>query len=174
MAYTLLTSVPLSSILASGPATGTSLNLAFSTVDPINGNYFVASGRDLITFSCSPTSAASVWSSSTVYTQGRVVNVTAGSPAVTTTYIALANAGTNLNQTPASATTFWGVYTNSTVTIYSAPDSLGRKADIVSYVIPTADHAQIAITPSSFYTQTLNQIQFLVTSNLVTVLIQSY
>jgi hypothetical protein len=174
MSFTLISNVPL---IVTPPLTQASpyYNPTFLPIDPINGNYFIASGRDLIMFYCSPVALAPAWNAVTTYTQGQVVNVLAGSPpAEVGAYIAIANVAANLNQNPTSSPTFWAAYTGSTVTIYSSPDACtGRKSDITNYPIPDGGHVQFEIEGSSFYTQASGQVQFIASSNLVTVLIES-
>jgi hypothetical protein len=173
MAFTLISNIPL---VVTPPLAQASpyYNPAFLAIDPINGNYFLASGDDLVMFYASPVALAPSWNMGTTYTSGQVVNVLTGSPAVNVAYIALANSSPNLNQNPATSPTFWAAYTGSTITVYSSPDACtGRKSDITNYPIPDGGFVQFDLQGSSFYTQTNGQIQFLASSNLVTVLIQS-
>jgi hypothetical protein len=171
MAFTLISNIPL---VVTPPLAQASpfYNPTFLTIDPINGNYFMASGDDLVTFYASPAALAPTWNSSTTYTPGQVVNVLAGSPPTEVgAYIATA---ASTNQNPTSSPTFWAPYTGSTITVYSSPDACtGRKSDILNYPIPDGGHVQFDFQGSSFYTQTNGQIQFLASSNLVSVLIQS-
>ena len=172
MAFTLIANIPLTVLPPIAPTNGTALNPAFLPVDPINGNFLMASGRDLLTFYCSPVALAPQWNSTTTYTQGQVINV--GS----LPFIAVTNINPNLNQppviSPPSSSAFWAIYVSSTLTIFSSPDACtGRKSDIVNYVVPNGGHTQVEIMGSSFFTQTNGQIQFLANSNLITVLIQS-
>jgi hypothetical protein len=173
MSFTLVANIPL---VVTPPVAQASpyYNPSFLPVDPINGNYFLASGDDLVTFYCAPMATAPVWDATVTYTQGQVVNYPTGSPAVNVPYIAIANSGTNLNQNPISATTFWAAYSGTTITVYSSPDACtGRKSDITAYPIPDGGFVQFEFMGSSFYTQTNGQVDFIATSNLVTVLIQS-
>jgi hypothetical protein len=159
---------------ASSPA----LNPVFVACDPLNGNYFTATGRDLVTFYSLPAASAPAWSATVNYTVGQVVNV-AGSPP--NTYIATAP---SFGQAPPNAS-YWAVYTSSTITLYSAPDACtGRKSDVVSYPVPDITVApsspsipggaiQFQVLPSSVFTQTDGSVQFFASSNLVQVSVNS-
>src|SRR5580658_9036723 len=57
---------------ANGNPTG--LNPLFTACDPLNGNYFLTTGRDLVTFYCALAASALAWSSVTQYLPGQVVN----------------------------------------------------------------------------------------------------
>jgi hypothetical protein len=170
MAFTLISNIP---VVPTPPLAQASpyYNPTFLSVDPVNGNYFMASGDDLVTFYCSPVAnSAPAWSSSTTYTQGQIVN--GGSPVGN--YIALTNSSANINQSPGSSPTFWSTYAGSTITIYSAPDACtGRRSDIVNYPIPDGGFAQFNIQGSSFYTQVGGQVNFYANSNLISVLVQA-
>lgn len=172
------TAVPNSSVITlqpTGPVSPTSLNPFFTVCDPLNGNYFVASGRDLVTFFSNPPSGT--WNATVVYTAGQVILAPAGSPPVSTAYIAIANSTQNINQNPATSPAFWAAYTSSTVTIFSAPDACtGRKADVDDYAVPVPQSGGIVsfqILPSSVFTQTTGYVQFLASSNLVQVNVSS-
>ncbi len=178
MAFQLLSNIPLV-VLPPVAQASPAMNPAFQAVDPVNGNYFVASGRDLVLFYASPMALAAAWDPATVYLQGQVVNAPVGSPAVQSPFIAIATvAGSpptnNVNQNPATSPLFWQPYTGSVLTVYSSPDQCtGRKSDIVNYPIPDGGHVQLEIEGSSYYTQVNGQVDFLASSNLVSVLIQS-
>jgi hypothetical protein len=179
MAMTFIANNPANNLLANYPnGIGTLITAQFVACDPLNGNYFTATNRDLVTFICLPASAAPAWNSSTTYTQGQVINVPVGSPPVQTAYIALANVGTNQNQNPISSPTFWALYTGSTLNVTSAPDSCtGRTANIVGYAVPVFDSTRQAIeflvTPSSTFTLANGQVQFQASSNLVYVYVRN-
>lgn len=154
----------------------TALNPIYTACDPTNGNYFVTTGRDLVSFYCAPVSTAPVWSSSVTYTAGQVVNIV--SPP--SSFIALANTSPNLNQDPTLSPTFWEAYTDgdSTVTLSSAPDDCtSRTADVVDYVVPvatgTSPGVEFLVLPSSVFTQANQQFQFLASSNLVSVYVRN-
>jgi hypothetical protein len=164
-----------------GVASSTSLNPVFTACDPLNGNYFVATGRDLLTFYSLPTASAPAWSAGVGYTAGQVVLAPIVSPPSTGAFIALS---TNLNQDPATSPTFWATYTGSTLTLYSAPDACtGRKSDVTNYPVPDITIApsstipggviQFQVLPSSVFTQTDGSIQFLASSSLVQVSVSS-
>jgi hypothetical protein len=167
---------------------GTALNPFYTACDPTNGNYFLTTGRDLVSFCCAPAASAPTWSSLVVYQTGQVVNFTTGSPAVTTAYIALANTSPNLAQTPATSPTFWAVYTDgsSTVTLFSSPDTCtGRTSDVDDYVVPLPTPVsspaageypgvEFLVLPSSVFTQANQQFQFQASSNLVSVYVRNF
>jgi len=71
MALTLLPNVPVTTLQPVGPW---SITPTFIACDPTNGNYFVASNNDLVTFYCHPSSDAAAWNAAVTYTQGQVVN----------------------------------------------------------------------------------------------------
>src|SRR5580658_6002759 len=52
----------------------TALNPLFTACDAANGNYFLTTGRDLVTFYCALAASAPAWSNVTVYAVGQVVN----------------------------------------------------------------------------------------------------
>jgi hypothetical protein len=174
------TAVPNSALITLQPtgAASPALNPLFVACDPTNGNSFVASGRDLLTFYCLPANQAPAWSSIVTYTAGRVVNF-AGIE-----YIAL-TLTTNLNQNPSTAMTFWQVYTGSTLTLLSAPDACaGRKSDVLNYPVPDftvssppvvsiGGTVQFQILPSSVFTQSDGSVQFIASSDLVQVNVSS-
>src|ERR1700676_4883014 len=112
MPLTAVPNTPAIVLQPTGPGGSVSLNPVYSQTDPANGNYFTTTNRDLVTFYAYPASSAAAWLSTTTYAAGQVVNVTSGSPATTTSYIALAYSisgvpQTNLNQPPASSPNFW-------------------------------------------------------------------
>lgn len=164
MPKTLVPNNPATTLQPTGPSNGTSLNPVFTTVDPINGNYFTASGRDMVQLYCSPAVLAPTWSSLLSYTIGQVVTLSG------VQYIAIAS---SLNQTPPNSL-FWAIYAQSTVNILSAPDACtGRTANVVNYVIPDGGHTEFIVLPSSVFTQTDGSVQFTASSNLVSVLVVS-
>jgi hypothetical protein len=180
MAMTSVANNPANNLLAYYPSLTTQLTVQFVACDPLNGNYFAASGRDLVTFEAIEAADAQAWVSTQTFTQGQVVNVASGSPPANTAYIALANAGTNLNQPPASSPLFWALYVDSeaTVTIFSAPDACtGRTANVTDYQVPVFETTQKAVEflvlPSSVFTQANVQVQFQASSNLVYVYVRS-
>lgn len=155
------------------PASLTQYNPVLTVVDPINGNYFTATGRDLVTFSSASVVNAPVWSALTTYTQGQVVNV------ASVPYIAIANVAANLNQNPTTSPTFWVLYVSSTITLFSAPDACtGRTADF-TYTVPDGSsapsygHTEFLVLPSSVFTQANGQVQFKGSSNLLRVWVRS-
>lgn len=95
MAQTLVQNNPANSLLAFYPSLTTQLTELTQQCDPLNGNYFNATGRDLVTFLALPSSSAPAWTTGATFTQGQVVNYS-GSP-----YIALANVGLNQGVSPA-------------------------------------------------------------------------
>src|SRR5271157_1397015 len=87
--------ITLPPIAAVSPA----LNPTYVTCDPTNGNFFNATGRDLVSFYCAPVATAPVWDATVTYKAGQVVNIV--SPP--SSYIALATApSANINQNPYS------------------------------------------------------------------------
>lgn len=64
------------------------LNPVFTTCDPTNGNYFVTSGRDLLTMYCLPVADAVAWNVSATYTVGSVVQFAGASATITNVVIA--------------------------------------------------------------------------------------
>jgi hypothetical protein len=85
------TAVPNSAVITlqpTGVATDVSLNPVFVACDPTNGNYFTASGRDLITFYTLPTSLAPSWSAGANYSTGQVVNFSGETDTITNVGIA--------------------------------------------------------------------------------------
>jgi hypothetical protein len=176
MALTAIPNTPAIDLFPTAPVSQPSplLNAQYVACDPLNGNYFTATNRDLVTFICLPASSAAAWSTTVTYTQGQVVN--GGSPAGT--YIALANPSPNLNQSPGTSPTFWALYASSTLSITSAPDSCtGRTANVVSYPLPVFDSTQqsveFLVLPSSVFTQANGQVQFQASSNLVYVYVRN-
>jgi hypothetical protein len=172
MAYTAVPNNPAINLLAYYPTLTTQLNALYQACDPLNGNYFTAIGRDLVTFLAIPAADAPVWVSTTTYTQGQVVNY------LSIAYIAVANASPNLAQIPSSSPTFWALYTSSEVTVFSAPDSCtGRTANILNYPVPvfdtTATAVEFLVLPSSVFTQASGWVQFQASSNLVYVYVRS-
>jgi hypothetical protein len=152
----------------------TGLNPLYTVCDPANGNYFLTTGRDLVTFYCAAAATASAWSGTTQYLPGQVVNF--GGQA----YIALVG---NLAQTPSLSppSSYWGAYADgdSTITLYSAPDACtGRTSDIDDYVVPVATElypgTEFLVLPSSVFTQASQQFQFLASSNLVSVYVRYF
>jgi hypothetical protein len=180
MAPTLVPNVPPITLQPTGvPApvsSSTILNPNYLACDPLNGNYFVASGRDLVTFWVAPSVEAPAWSATVTYTQGQVVNYT-GTP-----YIATA-ATANLDQIPTGNPTYWTAYTGSTLNITSAPDACtGRTANVIGYSLPVADVdwptpntpvTEFLVLASSVFTQTTGQVLFQASSNLVNVYVRS-
>jgi len=164
------------------------LNPFYAACDPTNGNYFLTTGRDLVSFCCAPAAAAPTWSSTVVYLTGQVVNILTGSPAANVAYIALTNSSPNLAQNPTTSPTFWALYVDgtSTITLFSAPDACtGRTADVVSYPVllptPTSSPAageypgvEFLVLPSSVFTQANQQFQFQASSNLVSVYVRNF
>lgn len=71
----------------------------------------------------------------------------------------------------------WAVYTDSqaNITVYSAPDTCtGRKSDVTNYNVPLgAGSVEFLVLPSSVFTQSNGQIQFLASSSLVSVYVRS-
>jgi hypothetical protein len=172
MAMTLVSNNPANNLLPYYPNLTTQLNELFTQCDPLNGNYFVASGRDLVTFECLPSTSAPVWVSTTTYTTGQVVLYSS------IPYIAIANASPNLAQIPSSSPTFWAAYSSSNITVYSAPDACtGRTANVDEYPVPVFDSTttvvEFLILPSSVFTQASGQVQFLASSSLVYVYVRS-
>jgi hypothetical protein len=171
---------PANNLLAYYPNVSNLLTVQFLRCDPLNGNYSAASGRDLVTFEAIEAADAMAWVSTTTFTAGQVVNVASGSPPANTAYIAIANAGVNLNQPPASSPLFWALYVDAeaTVTIFSAPDACtGRTANVTDYQVPVFETTQQAVEflvlPSSVFTQANGQVQFQASSNLVFVYVRS-
>jgi hypothetical protein len=157
-----------------GPTTNTSLNPLYTACDAANGNYFLTTGRDLVSFYCAPAASASAWLSTTVYYTGQVVNYLGQS------YIAL-QSGLNQAPTLSPPSAYWGAYADgdSTVTLYSAPDACtARTSDVDDYVVPVATETypgtEFLVLPSSVFTQANQQFQFLASSNLVSVYVRNF
>jgi hypothetical protein len=172
MAFTSVPNNPANQLLPYYADLTNQLTELTTQCDPLNGNYFVATGRDLVTFLALPATSAPVWVSTTTYTEGQVVLYSS------IAYIAIANASPNLAQIPASSPTFWALYTSSTITVYSAPDSCtGRTANIDDYPVPVFDSSlsvvEFLVLPASVFTQASGQVQFLASSNLVYVYVRS-
>ena len=118
MPPTQLPNVQVTVLQPTGPSSGTALNPTFTVADIVNGNYFVASGRDLVTVYNSDTSPH------------------------------------NLNVT-------------------SAPDSAGRLANIVNYVVPTGGFVEFQVLSTSLYTQTTGYVLLSADSTLVKFFVRS-
>jgi len=73
---------PANTLLAYYPSTPT-ITVQFVSCDPTNGNYFTATGRDLVTFVCLPAADAPGWSATLNYTAGQVVNFPGESDTIT-------------------------------------------------------------------------------------------
>jgi hypothetical protein len=97
------------------------------------------------------------------------------SPALNATMIA-ADSG-NGNQFVASGRDLVIVHNTDTnpqtLTIVSAPDLAGRKADITAYSIAAGAHLDVLITAASLFTQTDGTIQLTASSSLVKFLVLS-
>jgi hypothetical protein len=152
----------------------TGLNPLYTACDPANGNYFLTTGRDLVSFYCAAAATALPWSGTTQYLPGQVVNFSGQA------YIALIG---SLAQTPSLSppSSFWGAYADgdSTITLFSAPDACtGRTSDVDDYVVPVATElypgVEFLVLPSSVFTQASTQFQFLASSNLVSVYIRHF
>jgi hypothetical protein len=163
-------------------ATNVALNPVYVACDPTNGNFFIASGRDLLAFYVLPAALAPAWSAVAAYTAGQVVSFTNISPPLSGVYIALA--GTVAAQSPLTAPSLWALYASSIVTLLSAPDACaGRKSDVVNYPLPALTVAapvpnnggpiHFQILPSSVFTQSDGTVQFTASSNLVQVNVNS-
>jgi hypothetical protein len=157
---------------------GTALNPLYTACDAANGNYFMTTGRDLVSFYCAPAASAPVWLSTTTYLIGQVVNFASGSPAVTQSYIAIQG---GLNQSPATSPAYWAPYADgqSTITLLSAPDACtSRTSDVDDYVVPVATETypstEFLVLPSSVFTQSNQQFQFTASSNLVSVYVRNF
>ena len=182
MPRTSVPNAPANNLLPYYPNVAGLLTEQFQQCDPLNGNYFTATsgllastGRDLVTFEAIEASDAPSWVLTTAYTLGQVINISVGSPAVVTAYIAIAPS----TSVPPPNASYWSPYTGSTVTVYSAPDACtGRVSDVVNYPVPVFENTQQAVeflvAPSSVFTQANGQVWFLASSNLVYVYIRSF
>lgn len=66
---------PAINLLANYPSgIGSSITAQYIACDPTNGNFFNATGRDLVTFIGVPASAAAAWNAAASFTIGQVVN----------------------------------------------------------------------------------------------------
>lgn len=75
MPLTAVPNTPAISLLPTGPGGTTSLNPVYTQCDPANGNYFSATGRDLVTFYLfAAEQFAPAWLTTTNYNVGSVVN----------------------------------------------------------------------------------------------------
>jgi hypothetical protein len=97
------------------------------------------------------------------------------SPALAATFVA-ADSG-NGNQFTASGRDLIIVHNTDvgaqTLSIASAPDASGRKADVVAYSIAAGAHIDVLITAASLFTQTDGTIQLNASANTVKFLILS-
>src|SRR5271157_2597539 len=170
MAFTSVANNPANTLLPYYPSLSNQLTELYAQCDPTNGNYFVATGRDLVTFLAVPSTNAPTYNAANTYTVGQVVNLSG------TAYIAVASVPL---ATPPPNATYWAVYAGpSTVTVYSAPDQCtGRTANVVDYPVPvfdtTTESVEFLVLPSSVFTQTNGQVQFQASSNLVYVYVRS-
>ena len=167
MAMTQVPDNPAYTLPPTGPAGPTSANPVYTACDPANGNYFTATGRDLVTFYLNDETSAPAWLVAGSYGVGQVVSVTG--PAF---YVALlASSGQN----PTGGAPYWAGYTGSSVNIASAPDQCaGRISNVVGYDVPLgAGSVEFLVMPSSVFTQAGGQVQFLASSNLVSVYVRS-
>src|SRR5271170_3317665 len=75
MSLTAVPNTPAISLPPTGPGGMTSFNPVYTQCDPANGNYFAATGRDLVTFYLfAAEEFAPTWLASTNYFVGSVVN----------------------------------------------------------------------------------------------------
>lgn len=169
MPATMVPNNPAYTLPPTGPAGATSANPAYTACDPANGNYFVATSRDLVTFYLYPPSSAPAWSVSVGYTPGQVVAATG--PA----YYIASLASTGVSPTGPTAAAYWAPYTGSSVSLASAPDQCtGRVSDVDGYNVPLgAGSVEFLVLPSSVFTQASGQVQFTASSNLVYVYVRS-
>lgn len=95
-AMTAVPNTPAIVLQPTGPGGPTSLNPVYLSCDPTNGNYFTATGRDLVTFYLYPASTAPNWLVTTGYGKGAVVNFAGDTASITnvaiTTNVATLNA----------------------------------------------------------------------------------
>ena len=154
--------------------TSTGLNPLYTVCDVANGNYFLTTGRDLVTFYCAAASTAPAWSGTTQYLPGQVVNYSGQA------YIALFG---NLAQPPSLSppSTYWGAYADgdSTITLLSAPDACtARTSDVDDYVVPVTTElypgTEFLVLPTSVFTQSNQQFQFQASSSLVSVYVRYF
>lgn len=73
-AMTAIPNTPAIVLQPTGPGGPTTLNPVYFACDPTNGNYFTASGRDLVTFYLYPVAAAAAWAPTVTYGVGDVVS----------------------------------------------------------------------------------------------------
>jgi len=59
------------------------------------------------------------------------------------------------------------------ITVFSAPDEFGRKADIVNYAIPNGGYSEFLVLASSLYTQNDGSVQFITDSTSLSALVRS-
>jgi hypothetical protein len=83
MAKTAVQNSQVITLQPTGVASSVSLNPIFIACDPTNGNFFTASGRDMMTFFCLPSEDAPAWSAAVNYTAGQVVNFAGESDSIT-------------------------------------------------------------------------------------------
>lgn len=87
-AMTAVPDTPAITLSPTGPGGATSLNPVYVQCDPTNGNFFTATGRDLITFYLNPAVSAPAWISGVTYTAGQVVSYAGDSATITNVVIA--------------------------------------------------------------------------------------
>src|SRR5271168_1090618 len=135
MALTSVPNTPAISLPPTGPGGTTSFNPIFTQCDPANGNYFQATGRDLVTFYLfAAEEFAPAWLATTNYNVGSVVNF-AGEVDTITNVVILTNVltitahntftvGAQVNLIGLTAATFLNsqtvVITSSTGTTFTA------------------------------------------------------
>lgn len=148
---------PAYTLIPAGVTQG-QLDKAFQASDPVNGNSFISSGKDmLVVWNQVPTAPA--WAASTVYAlgaqildpDGHIQQVTTAGTSGATIPTFNDSGGTTIDGTvvwtdqgAASATQTFG--------IMSAADQFGRYAPVTYTVAPNA-HAFVIITSQSIYTQ---------------------
>lgn len=82
-AMTAVPNTPAIVLQPTGPGGATSLNPVYVQTDAANGNYFTATGRDLVTFYLYPATSAPSWLTGVGYTIGQVVNFAGDSATIT-------------------------------------------------------------------------------------------
>jgi hypothetical protein len=105
MPMTSVPNTPVINLLATGPGSPTSLNPVYTQTDPANGNFFMATNRDLVTFYAYPASSAPAWLTGVSYAKGAVVNFAGDSATITNVQIGTPNPANTVTITAANTFT---------------------------------------------------------------------
>lgn len=165
----------INNLLSAGANQG-QLDAAFTAADPVNFNYFTASGRDILTiFNADIASVASI---TNVALANNLVTISALNRFVAGQQVLIASLVTatflnaqTLTILAATATTFTASFSHSDYvsaadtgtataagathhfTIHSAPDPQGRTADVTNYIVLPGHFASVTISSVALFTQ---------------------